>query len=275
MQEKVKKRHNPEITEKDLAVNAFDNLDTIVEKSDKIVEKEFLDLVKNCFGDLYVEENKYKSLSKTNSLENMTLYNIGWFQDCKSAKLEVDLPKQLIKSDAGELTAKRKFVENKKYAPIKITAHTKKALDQAKKFAGEYAKISGEQVRIVQDFVETKLEHKVENTSFKAIKTMGKKSWGFTSDIVKFCLVPLNIPTAFRKCDEKEKYPYLEAWAVLPDAEAGAPIIIIASQLPVITALYKLSGDRWESLLAYPIMNALSGLYEWYRYEKNKIEKSS
>ncbi len=270
MQEKTKKRHNPEINEEDLAVKAFDTLESVIEKSDKVVEQEFLDLVKNCFGNLYVEENNYEKLSKTNSLESMTLYDKSWFKKHKSITLEVDIPEPVIKSDAGEV--KNKFVETKKYNPIKVTAHTRKSLEQAKKFAIEYKKISEQNVRIVKDFVEEKLEEKVESADVKTLKVMGRKARNFTAGLTKFWLVPFYVPTAVRKGIEEEKnLPlYLFVWKDL--AKEGGPAFLLGAitQTPIIIGLCASTSSGWP-LLLYPITNGLSGLYEWYRYEKNKL----
>ncbi len=184
-----KKRHNPEITEQDLAVNAFDRLESIVQeaknssqsvetvKTDGVLMNEFYSLIKKIFGEEFYEHNKSKRWQTEEELLNDTrgLFNVvvndpefaafvneprtfyknkknKWYQKKMPEKyitLKVDAMDEIIKSDAGE---KINFLVQKgKYNPIEITAHTTEALKEARIFVTAYQNLTGQKATLIQD----------------------------------------------------------------------------------------------------------------------------
>ncbi len=93
-----------------------------------------------------------------------------WYQLTKSiilhVQVEVDLPDKTTEIEAGPLTIKSTFLEDNKYAPIKVYVRDTESLPKAKLFAQKYQEVTGQKARIIQDCPdEQKLEQKVEEKS--------------------------------------------------------------------------------------------------------------
>ncbi len=195
-----KKRHNPEITEQDLAVKAFDRnndarprsdnpvtLDQAVKDAEKetklqTVEKgeeafrdELNHLIWAVFGDVrakYFDGEFYwhpridKPGRRISPDSKWDLYKIpeGWF---KTYQKHVSIEPASIDLDA---VFGAKMFGDGQFFPIKVTAYTPEALKQARVFAAAYEKFTGKPVTLVRECrdeeeMKEKLEDFVEQTS--------------------------------------------------------------------------------------------------------------
>ncbi len=346
--EQQKKRHNPEITQEDLAVKAFDRLENIVQeaknssqtveavKTDNALVKDFYTLVTKVFGEELVKENKntltcmssmegfdskegiylgVKSLDERIELEKFLedpkfidslnqlngLYKKKkdrWYQKKKPEKylsLEIDIPEQVIKSDAGELPKLKFIVENGKYNPIKITAHTTEALREARVFVKAYEALTGKKATLIQDCEDEEpikevqkeiktLEQKVKEPSkqVKIAKEMGRTSkdlligcskgvWKATKFMIGGTLF---FPTRVRQEYEGEDTVCKNNLSYSIAKNLAVPPTNLATHIGFILLSYPLiQNGNWEAPAIYFGANAASGLYELYRHSRNKVEE--
>ncbi len=293
--EQTKKRHNPPIFEEDRAVKAFDSdsgsLDGVVErakldadkfepvKTDEVRAKELYNLFVKVFGsDLSGETHMFKEVAFLE--DNIDAYKVErpkWYKKRQAqdyVSIQVEVPSEVIKSDAGEVKNKVPFIHEGKYAPIKITAHTPEALNQAKVFAAAYEKISDQKARIIQNCVveEIKLEGKVDKVSLEdhknALKNIfsktGKGSYSFGKFLGKMTLAPWVTPTAVRRY----------AAADLSDnACTGYFFTFLLMLGGTYYFLKEYDSWHWQVPAAFLGTNLLSGAYEWYRYELGKVRE--
>ncbi len=212
-----KKRHNPEITQEDLAKQAFDrnndalplkeSLDAIVNideteqvqviKSDTALQKGLYDLAIKTFGEdidvgksvAFFENSFSWRTVKLTQKQNKKWYQRREFKDYATIEVDCEASEKKIEDvfqekhkqnkdgfegimilieDTLQEVGQTRFVEKGKYAPIKITAHTPKALARAKTFAVEYKKLTGQKAIVIQNCTdEEKLEQKVEEKTTK------------------------------------------------------------------------------------------------------------
>ncbi|MBI4918956.1 hypothetical protein HY837_03435 [archaeon] len=334
-----KKRHNPPITQEDLAVKAFDRLDDIVKKADPssvdvvktenalnqqlngLISKIFSqNIYHRVYADIITQDDSYSKevlqrfgCTDLNMKENSVLILLKkekqkWYQRTKTVAyvtLEVDLPEQKIRTDYGEEVVTKKFIQNNNYSPIKITAHTPEALKQARIFAAAYKELTKQKAAVIQDCADeeavnktevkefVKLEEKIVdvvkkeptknvkvikemgNISGRILKETGKGFWKGTKwSLSNIVCAPFIAPTKIRQiyegndrfCNGKLSNSVM-TYLFLPMTTMFAHTAFIALSIPAAI------NDHWEVPAIYFGANAASGMYELYRYSKNKVEE--
>ncbi|MBI4918955.1 hypothetical protein HY837_03430 [archaeon] len=318
--EQKKKRHNPEITQEDLAVKAFDRLDDIVQeaknssqeveavKTDKSKLKEFHNLISKVFGEEFYKETKEALVWETEEeiyadktmLDNFSMLKdpgfidllntprslwkkkrTKWYKKKISERyitLEINTPDQIMKSDAGELPKIKVLLENGKYSPIKITAHTQEALKESRIFVKAYEKLTGQKATLIQDCEDeepVRLEKKIQKQpDYKtaAWKKMGKKALDFGNGFFKGVFIA---PTAIQSGDVNYAYDNGLLGGVLTSIVGGALFYSLSGFLLVDPEIREsiINNHLWAIPAIHLSTNALSGLKAWHNYETEKLEK--
>ncbi len=311
--ETIKKRHNPEITPEDLAAKAFDKLENIVqeaknspnnevEKTDNALREDLYNLISKVFGEEFYKENKelfvgfsggspnpnkirYPEILKhfEGGENSVTLFKTGktkWYQRKNTEKyitFDVDLPVTKIKTDQGEVLQFTSVVENGKYNPIKITAHTTEALKEAKIFGKAYETLTGQKARIIQDCADA-LEQKVdvEQHNFKneALKNMGSKTFQFGNGFFQGFFAA---PTAIQKNANNTINSFEKGLlgGALTSVVGGGFFYALTGVLCVDSSVRAKIMDNhlWVIPEIHISTNALSGLKAWYNHETKKAEE--
>ncbi|MBI4918832.1 hypothetical protein HY837_02805 [archaeon] len=177
--EQQKKRHNPEITEEDRAVKAFDaqprsdfplTIDEAVEKAEtetkQVVERgeeafrdEFNHLIWKVFGEdvkiravnrhlIYTCYDIDKLGKRVSPKDNWDLYKKveGWHEFLIERTHE-----QYVSIQPDPMGSNFGIFSDGSFHPIRVTAHTPKALKQAKVFVVAYEKFTGQKVTLVRE----------------------------------------------------------------------------------------------------------------------------
>ncbi len=325
--ENTKKRHNPPIFEEDSAVKAFDRLESIVEKAKssseevKVIETErskrdeFYKLITLVFGEKFYQENKedlgyftgetdpkiinyyYTPEPKWLHTPPFTLHKskkTKWYNKKRSEKyitLEIDTPKQLVKSDAIEVTKIEQIIHKEEYQPIEITAHTPEALKESKVFAKAYEELTGKKATVIKDCAETPvkdLEQVVkEKPNFKVegLKRIGKKTFSMRNPVGNFFkgfgMMYFALPTAVRI------YPTPASAASQKGLNAGitAGFVVTTFVMGIgyVVSLINFGAEGrlgeiidkgyWMIPAAHLGSNLLSGGYEWWKHEAKQAEE--
>ncbi len=173
--EQKKKRHNPEITPEDLAVKAFDSLESVIQeskehpepanivKTDEARRLELCELINNFFGKDVKPAGDRVYLDTATSFRLYKYHKTKWYKPVKTEKylnLEIDFDEQ-IRNPAEYELKREHFVENGKYAPLKLTAHTTEALERAKLFATVYRVLTSQNVSIIQNCPDSVIKDQV------------------------------------------------------------------------------------------------------------------
>ncbi len=179
--EKTKKRHNPPILEEDLAMQAFDETDVVqprpdfdtakesahkdlefkIEEGYRALERKFEDLVLEVYGS-EIRVCHYSSGNYTCEVKERKNYNAScsWYLFTVEIKKRRILPNKkiprlqsVILKDVDNTYSQIYGSESEpKFNPIAIKTYNQDALEKAKLFAQKYKEMSGQNVRLIQEF---------------------------------------------------------------------------------------------------------------------------
>ncbi len=208
--------------------------------------------------------------------------------------LEVDRPEQLIKSDAIEITEPNSIIQKGRYQPIKITAHTSEALKQAKLFAAAYQELTKQKARVIQDCADeetvnqtkVKTAEKIEapivevvpkepSKNAKVLREMSRGVWKGTKwSLTNIIAAPFIVPTRIRR-NYQSNDVLMERDGFLSTVHSlfWPPTNIIAHTSLTLSSVFAAQNGHWEVPAIYLGANAVSGIYEFYRHSKNKVEE--
>ncbi|MBI4919097.1 hypothetical protein HY837_04145 [archaeon] len=177
-----KKRHNPPILDEDVSVTAFDqaapgsvkprpdvdplakppapnDLEFKIEEGYKALERKFEDLILEVYGSeiqvqlsndylVDIKDRKYYSQFGSWNLCSVIIKKRKIFSDKKIPTTQLIIKKD---TDNGYSQIYGNH-DNPKYNPIAIQVFNQEALDKSKIFAKKYKEMSGQNVRLIQEF---------------------------------------------------------------------------------------------------------------------------
>ncbi|MBI4918489.1 hypothetical protein HY837_01055, partial [archaeon] len=174
------------------------------------------------------------------------------------------------------------FFEEGKYSPIKITAHTREALAQAKIFAAAYKKLTGENASIIQNCPDQVLEEKVKEVKDEEVwkevrqelkSDTQKFSKYFTASMILTNLCPYMLPTSIKNVKAELNKPTKESEKKLTASEnfgiqTGLPLGILCFIGQA--TLYAMHPP----FLLIPLgTNLASAGYEWIMSKYNTVKE--
>ncbi len=303
----VQKKLNPELTEEDRAVHAFDKLiesaiqqseetmnDLNITKTDDARRQELCDLFIQVFGSFKegVATEKPVGLDTATAFTLVKSSKTKWYKPVKNedyVSILIDFEEQVRNSSQYE-TKRAHFVENGKYAPLKLIAHTPEALAKSKIFAVVYKKLTGQNVSIVQNCAdpikdvkdleqkvkeETKQEVKDEEVWKEVKQELGKEAKDFGSMSTAMIFVansmPYAIPSYCRiiKTAIKKEGPKKENNSA-ENAGIATGFVIGVGGIIGQTVLY----SAYPPLLLIPVGTNLASLgYEWVVKKYNTVKE--